>query len=289
MQCVSIDSLHGKQIPRFYFKIYCIYYYFMIKYKITLEASKKRTDIFMDLATLIVSILTTLIITIGGWYFKNFFPKYMEKKGENLATKEDIAEITRRTEEVQRDFKERFALFSSDVKFKYDFYYKQYSDLYCKLYSIIIQSEYIRVFLKKSQEKDFPFDDYPFLEMNNRTVKQTYSFEAGKTVAIDVKDELIQTPITQFNKAQLCDLIIENRSLATQELLKLTVSYRFAYNYYSGNTDVPQTSVSKTADEEEFQLIRKIVCEIVKDYNHLRKELKMPFNEQELSDGIPHL
>lgn len=71
----------------------------------------------------------------------------MDKKGENIATKEDIEEITRKTEEVQREFKEEFEAFSSDMKFKYDFFYKQYSKLYCKLYAIIIQSEYVRHFI----------------------------------------------------------------------------------------------------------------------------------------------
>ena len=41
------------------------------------------------------------------WLFtKNYLPSYMDKKGENIATKEDIEEITRKTEEVQREFKE---------------------------------------------------------------------------------------------------------------------------------------------------------------------------------------
>ena len=72
----------------------------------------------------------------------------MDKKGENLATKEDIKEITRKTEEVQREFKEEFEAFSSDMKFKYDFFYRQYSELYCKLYAIVIQSEYVRHFIQ---------------------------------------------------------------------------------------------------------------------------------------------
>ena len=44
---------------------------------------------------------------------------YMDEKGKNLATKEDIEEITRKTEEVQQEFREGFELFSNDVKFKY--------------------------------------------------------------------------------------------------------------------------------------------------------------------------
>ena len=47
--------------------------------------------------------------------------------------------------------------------------------------------------------------------------------------------------------------------------------------------------VSDTADEEEFRLIRAIVCSIVKEYNQLRKQLKMTYNENEINDGIPRL
>ena len=62
---------------------------------------------------------------IGGCSVFNWFvcqklsSLYMDEKGKNLATKEDIEEITRKTEEVQQEFREGFELFSNDVKFKY--------------------------------------------------------------------------------------------------------------------------------------------------------------------------
>ncbi|PRH42083.1 hypothetical protein C6T65_12055 [Burkholderia vietnamiensis] len=37
---------------------------------------------------------------------REFFPGYFRKKGENLATKEDIAEITKRQEEIKHKFNE---------------------------------------------------------------------------------------------------------------------------------------------------------------------------------------
>ena len=70
-----------------------------------------------------------ILVFLLGLFIKNFLPSYMEEKGKNLATKEDIEAITRKTEEVQKEFKEGFELFSSDVRFKYDFYFKQYSEL----------------------------------------------------------------------------------------------------------------------------------------------------------------
>lgn len=38
------------------------------------------------------------------------------EKGENLATKEDVKEITRRTEEVQQEFRQEMARFSNDLQ-----------------------------------------------------------------------------------------------------------------------------------------------------------------------------
>lgn len=73
----------------------------------------------MDWAILIFEILLTVAVFLIGLFVKNYLPSYMDEKGKNLATKEDIEEITRKTEEVQQEFREGFELFSNDVKFKY--------------------------------------------------------------------------------------------------------------------------------------------------------------------------
>ena len=86
--------------------------------------------ITLSTITSIITILTPCLIV------------YLNEKAKNLATKQDIEEITRKTESIQKEFKESFEIFSSDVEFKYDFYFKQYSILYSHLYSIITQSEY---------------------------------------------------------------------------------------------------------------------------------------------------
>ena len=47
--------------------------------------------------------------------------------------------------------------------------------------------------------------------------------------------------------------------------------------------------VKDIADEEEFRMIKDIVVAIVQDYNLLRKELKLDYNENEIKTGIPEL
>ena len=104
-------------------------------------------------ATILLFIVIVLIITVKyvwNQLMTKTIPSYMEEKGKNLATKQDVEEITRKTEQVEKEFKEAFELFSSDIKFKYEYIYKQYSELYCKLYAIIVQSEYVRHYIRLS-------------------------------------------------------------------------------------------------------------------------------------------
>ncbi len=89
------------------------------------------------------------------------------------------------------------------------------------------------------------------------------------------KTEEIETPISQFNKKELCDYIISNGSLASQKLLKLAVAYRFAADHYSGNGSGGSIDVKDIADEEEFRMIKDIVVAIVQDYNLLRKRIEI--------------
>lgn len=242
----------------------------------------------MELINLVLNIAIILLIFGAGLITKYYLPSYMDKKGENLATKEDVEEITRKTEGVQKEFKEGFAAFSSDMKFKYDFLYKQYSELYCRLYAIVIQSEYVRRFVKLTEDKDISFVDAPFLEISP-TYRETTTWNIGgeNGSSVSKKEESIETQISKYNKKELCDYIIKNGDLASQKLLKLAVSYRFAYNFYSGNGSGGSGNVKETADDEEFRMIKEIVIVIVKDYNQLRKGLKLPYDKEEISSGIP--
>ena len=141
----------------------------------------------MEIVNLILNIAVIVLIFLVWLFTKNYLPSYMDKKGENLATKEDIEEITRKTEEVQREFKEEFEAFSSDMKFKYDFFYKQYSELYCKLYAIIIQSEYVRHFIQITDGKVITFEEAPFLEIKRFDIKgKEYLRTLGKYYIVDI-------------------------------------------------------------------------------------------------------
>ncbi len=44
----------------------------------------------MDWLLLIVEFVSIIAVFLLGLFTKNYLPYYMEKKGENLATKEDV-------------------------------------------------------------------------------------------------------------------------------------------------------------------------------------------------------
>lgn len=241
----------------------------------------------------ILNVILIILIAVGLFFAKSiiekYIPTYIEEKAKNLATKEDVQEITRKTEEVQKEFKENFELFTSDVHFKYDYTYKQYSELYCKLYGIIIQSEYIRYFLKIDSNQNVSFDEAPFLEVTKTKVtNMRYNLGIGEpSETVTVKE--FDTPISKFNKKMLYECIIENSQYATQKLLKLAISYRFSNTYYTGNDSGNTYSNTPTANIEEVRLIKELVCCIVSEYNEFRKQLKMDYNKDELETGIPQL
>lgn len=208
----------------------------------------------------------------------------MKEKGKNLATKEDVEEITKKTEEVKIEFQKEMAKFSNDISFENEYSYKQYAQLYAKLYAIVTQSEYIRFFLNKYYDKGLSFEEVPFLELNKEQMKTQSQLFTGKVIShekIEIKDA-----ITDFNKKQLCEFIIENGEFASQRLLKLSVAYRYAHNNYSGSKSLEDSEMQSAFDDEEIELLRKLIQTIIKDYNSLRKVIKLDYSENELEIGL---
>lgn len=232
----------------------------------------------MELLYIIINIVLFICL---GLFIKNYFPSYMKEKGKNLATKEDIQEITRKTEMVQREFKEDFELFASDVQFKYDFYFKQYSKLYCKLYSIIMQSEYVRHFIYVTEGKKIPFNEKPFLQISpTKKTNTKMIFKENAPISVERNTEEIVTPISEFNFKSIYEYIIDNGEYATQNLLRIAVAYRFAYEHFDERD---------STKNELSQLTKELVCCIIKEYNYFRKELKMEYDENELNTEIPYI
>lgn len=228
---------------------------------------------------LVVLVLAFLIVQhFAKQFFEKTLPTYMEEKGRNLATKQDIEAITRKTEQVQKEFKEDFERFSTDVHFKNDYYAKQYAELYTDLYMIIIQSEYMRHLMKlKDKNTKYTFEDYPFFSISpiHRT-KTTIDFSNGSSITGTHTEEKIETPESKMTCLKMSELIIDKGEYASPELLKLAVSYRLVHGLINDG---------EVTQNEDFRLQGEIVQQIVKEYNELRRNLKMSYSQDEIETG----
>ena len=59
-------------------------------------------------------LLMTILPTIGG-FLGGYLSSYLKKKGENLATKEDISKITKKVEEVKISFSKDLKIFDNKL------------------------------------------------------------------------------------------------------------------------------------------------------------------------------
>ena len=49
-------------------------------------------------------VLVAAVAFLSGMLLREFLPGYLHEKGKNLATKEDVAEITKKIEEVRHGY-----------------------------------------------------------------------------------------------------------------------------------------------------------------------------------------
>ena len=218
-------------------------------------------------------IVLIVMVLVARFFWKQLvdktIPSYMEEKGKNLATKQDVEEITRKTEQVQKEFKEDFERFTTDIHFKNDFYSQQYEELYAELYTIIIQSEYMRYLMKLKNGQTFSFEDYPFIAVSPiHRSKTKVETKDDASLTVSHTEEQIETPESKFTCLKLSELIIDRGKFASPVLLKLAVSYRLVHGL------IMDSDVTKN---EDFRLQGEIVRRIVREYNELRCNLKMDY------------
>lgn len=156
-----------------------------------------------------------------------------------------------------------------ELKRKHNF--DQLKELYLEIYGIIVQSEYLRYFIRNySSQEDLSIHEYPFLEIVHTNNGQE-----------------IQNPITEFNKSEILKSILNNKKFASQNLLKLAVAYRYVHHHYQQN--LIDKTLLHNYQEEELRLIGKIVVTIIKETNQMLDECNMEFNGKELSYGVMDL
>lgn len=131
--------------------------------------------------------------------------------------------------------------------------------------------------MKLKSGQTFSFKDYPFISLSpihrSKTKVETKD-DAPSTVSHT--EEQIETPESKFTCLKLSELIIDRGKFASPELLKLAVSYRLVHGL------IKDSDVTKN---EDFRLQGEIVRRIVREYNELRRNLKMDYSDEEIENG----
>ncbi len=205
-----------------------------------------------DFIQFVLSVLGTavLILIVLGKKVWRAVDTYFETKATNYATKQDIEEITRKTEEVQSVFKKDIEKFNADLQFKYKLYEDQYTNLYAELYHLICQSEALRYPLAK-QNMPGSFKEVPIVEM------------------ADEEDSITQ---------KVLRLVKQNQAKASPKLVKIVnlLGVLEHIRCSHGNTEVDA--------EFEIELKISLVKTILKDCCWLRAQLQLPYCDGEIEN-----
>lgn len=196
--------------------------------------------------------LTLLFIIIAALKStKTFF----DEKARNAATKQDVREITEKTEEIRDHFEKSKELFQTDLHFKYNYFEKQYNELYIDLYCYICQSEARRKMASEFKNIIHNFEDVPIFDYEIVTVNEANKFEVEK----------------------ILDLIKSKYKFASPDLIKI-------YNLYQSLKDWKEDSeVDEKIEVNEVRLKKKLIVTIISDFNNLRKYLQLNVQENEVA------
>ncbi|MDN5053833.1 hypothetical protein [Aliarcobacter butzleri] len=175
--------------------------------------------------SIIVSIIATLITS------------YLKEKGKNLATKEDIEEITNKVESIKQEYKEKFDLIQksndahfSELKNTKDRYNSKQFEIYNTLWVSLIELKFsgdnlwdeatktrLRIFSKKVAEAKKEIEASSLLLENSDysqlilLITKFNDFEIGKETLIKIKYKTdAEMHSKNINEASIEDMIREN-------------------------------------------------------------------------------
>lgn len=63
----------------------------------------------------LMNLITWVVLIVGGLLLRSYLPSYFQEKGKNLATKEDIKEITDKVEAVKAHYLKEIELYKQEI------------------------------------------------------------------------------------------------------------------------------------------------------------------------------
>ena len=169
----------------------------------------------MDNTLLIVlNIVSWLISFILFLFYKNYLPSYFQEKGKNLATKEDINEITITVEFIKSDYARQLELYKNEIALldKRRELSAQVVDLinkYKEIPSVGAKDEQLRIFEQQYYELNPWIPSDILKSLNNLFAKSEASHKKPdvKDVIISVRKSILREESGDFTGEDIVNFV----------------------------------------------------------------------------------
>ncbi|ACM15970.1 TPA: hypothetical protein ACQUHF_004970 [Bacillus paranthracis] len=222
-----------------------------------------------------------LFLIIGlliGYIVKDFFPSFFKEKGKNLATKQDIAEITEKQEEVKAKFIEIANKQKNDLDIhfkKYELYTVKKHEYYAELYKNI-ELCIGRISDLRGIQRTIPLHTF-----NLEDIKKYMSDKSF----IEADKEIILSQWEKDKKLAIRDIEFKLERMEYHEAKR---EYNTAYNFYLLHRLFFSEPVSLKANELLIN-IYALWGNYNPDWNLLYDEEELFEENEKLNDDIDRL
>ncbi|WEZ86480.1 hypothetical protein P3R38_13205 [Pseudomonas sp. NyZ480] len=202
---------------------------------------------FQKISWLAIGIIVTL-------FYKHFFPGYLKKKGENLATKEDISDITNKIESVKHEYASQLENAKADLSAlvtRHGFRYEKEFEILGRLTELLVE-------LRDACNNLRPAVDFKDPALTEREIKQTRLsrlYDAGRQLYRECETKRPFFPSDIFNSISA---IIKAAHLESTEYLIKDPFKGDDFLSYWESAEKNQKEVTQ-AVENAMELIRQRV------------------------------
>jgi len=216
-----------------------------------------------------------------GLFVREYFPSYLKKKAENLATKEDLEALTRIAKAIETEYQKQIAEYSNIIRINTDHLYKQLDLIYASAYAAACQSAEYKYFVHMYKNY-FPdselilnkhFINFEIVD-NSKYIESELLKYSDANAVVKVKEQIVNVSFDA-----ICDAVIKNPKYATSKILKAVIKYKL-HSLYGEILNKTQS-----IEDDKDTYIEEIVQAIVKDYNQIHKSLGLEYCDSELSNG----
>ena len=229
----------------------------------------------MDLA--IMEFLLWVVTIISAWFIGHYFPSYMKKKGENLATKEDIGKITKEIESVRTSIEIGRDAHVTFINERRDMLIKFYDEITSFQYELLIVNF-----------GDFPMDDgqslFKYQNAYRKAVAEILKAYQRLVIYLPKGSELLAKAQTVTNCA------IDSRKVFTSKFGPIKTSAlneQFCYsNYAQGGQNKQEYKAAIDAANKASNEYWKLMGPIVKSFRGQYQSYMTELNQYLQSDEI---